>query len=567
MEQEAIKPLATMAGITAKKRAVKTAEEKELDKQFKSSAEGFFNNEKALEDFRPLAQPLDISIIDFHYLLTPKLKLSTWQADELRRFAGEFGNQKFTYNKEVPYLMNLRAANGSGKDEIIIGRSALWKTLTGFKNRTIITTGSERQLILQTIPHLTALANRCNEVFGGTTFRSTQKHYFSPRTGSEILAFVTDEPKRAEGYHPWSRDDGTPGEMVIIVNEAKTPADEIFDALDRCTGYTHMLRISSPDKKAGRFYRDSLASVNYPEQTPPAPFIPGRWYAKKVTAWQCDYIPRSHILRQIEAHKDHPEWILSSIDGEFADVDLEHVVIPSTLWDSRLINKPAQSGHDIGIGADWAAGNDECVVYVRKGNKVILEYCFYETDIEKAVNLVDKKLIAFKSLPYIFNADDGGIGNAHNTLLFNRGWRVTRRHNQSPPVHNPQKYLNFGAESYAHIKDLLTYNLLIPYGTTENCKLKDQITHRRARTGGKGKIQLFAKPDERKALGYSPDRADAFVLCFWSYRPKTRFGPAKEPARRESLAELEERIAWGGDVLFRKEKKYAGKPTFICSDV
>ena len=566
LAKASVKEVATIAGLVEKKAQLKYVDRGHEARFFKANDEGFIAKANELEHLAPtLPEPLNLDIVAFHYMLSPNLKLTDWQATELKRFAGQFANGQFNYTAEIPYLMNLRAANGSGKDEIIICRSLLWKALTGFKNRGIVTTASERQLLTQTIPHLTRGANRCNEIFGDGTFRTTQKHYYCLKTGSEILAFVTDEPKRAEGFHPWSRDDGNPAHMCIIVNEAKTPADDIFDALDRCTGYTHQLRISSPDRKAGRFYRDSISSINYPEQNPPAPFVPGKWYAKKVTAWECHYIPRSHIERQIAAHVNDPGWILSSIEAEFADIDLEHIVIPSTLWEARIDEPPPLIESGIGIGGDWAAGNDENSVFVRKGNKVIFEFHFTEKNTERAVDIIDSKLHRFKNLPYIFNADDGGIGHALNDMLHNRGWKIRRRHNQSPPVFNSTEYLNFGAESYHHVRDLLTHNLIIPH-VSKTSILSEQLCHRRAKPSDRGKLKLIKKSEERNDLGYSPDRADAFVLCFWSYRPKTRFKQETgEQSGRKSIEELIDELSWG--VTTPNLPKDNGRPTFIRTNI
>ncbi|RMD66934.1 hypothetical protein D6833_00855, partial [Candidatus Parcubacteria bacterium] len=328
----------------------KVKAKKKLTKHIKRNKENldyFDSTELSIID--PTGEALELSPVELHYITTPRMVLYDWQAEELLRLHGHLDanpeSKRFIFDADNPCLYILCAGNGVGKDEIVLARFAVTFALTNYKARVIITTSSKEQLLRQTGPHCRSLVARVNKIFG-KVFRSTQVHHFCELTGSEIALFVTDEAGRAEGYHPW-----TGGKMVLGVNEAKSVPDEIFEALHRCTGYSHFLQVSSPPtKKAGEFYRDASQAREDNSEYPNA-LEPNKWYLRQVSAFECPHIPRSHLERMLQTRPRW--WIRSSIYADLPEDENDpSIVIPSHLWNDLLKNPPAAVGSDIGIGLD-----------------------------------------------------------------------------------------------------------------------------------------------------------------------------------------------------------------------
>lgn len=467
-----------------------------------------------------------------------------WQAEELLRLGGYLeptSGDRVIPDEENRLLYGLPAANGSGKDQFIFAGFAIWWAVCGCKNRLIGTSFDSKQIKDQSEPSIKYLIDRFCAVFGQHWFRSVQGHHVCLETGSEIVLFATDDPGRAEGYHPWPG-----GKMALVVNEAKNVPEAIFDAIRRCTGYSMFILISSPAGKSGTFYNNSLRGVRHP-----APCKLNQWFYRHVSAHDCPHIPRSHIEEQISTM---PEWwVNSSINAEFSDAD-DAVIIPDYHLLALAQNLPPVQGDDIGIGLDTAGGVDENSCYVRKGNDVIHEFHFRQKDTTETSASIDAQLSPWKHLNYIFNADDGGISQAITDNLVKLGWKVSRRRNQSP-ANNKSKFLNLGAESWWNLRMLIIrkeirLNLYNKDKTInpKYAKLLSQLTSRRldGKESAQGKLKLEPKPEHKQRMRESPDRADALVLCFYGYRSRFFEKPQSAPQRPviASMQEFAAKYGW-----------------------
>lgn len=504
-------------------------------------------SEEALKLLRPTGQPLPFaSPLHMLKVVCPELVPHAWQKEELLRLGGYLDpsdlSKRATIDEHNAFMLNLPAANGSGKDQYLIAPFAVWFALVGCRNRTIITSASHDQLKSQTAPSILYIIEAVNRLFPGT-FRTVEFHYVCTLTASEIKLFATDEEGRAEGYHPWHG-----GRMAIIINEAKTV--RMFNALRRCTGYAYWLEISSPGPKSGDFYQSSLNAVCYPA----LPEL-NHYYHRRISAYDCPHIPKAHIERMREEMT--PEWFQSSILAEFSEVGESIVVTSSMLLTTRAAHVE-RIGEDIGIGLDLAAGGDENSCYVRKGNRVIHEFHFRQRDTTITDQQIDTELAPWKQLDYAFNADDGGIGRAIIDNLAKRGWKITRRLNQSP-AYNKREFLNLGAEMYFHLRRLIMrHAIILPNEPVFNKQIVSRYYGRQDTTG---KFKLESKPDSRARNKFSPDRADAFVLCFFSYRPSVvaEVAPVQSGAPK-SLAQFIEQLAWNPESLKRHGNTKRARP-------
>lgn len=479
-------------------------------------------------------------------VIAPEMLPHPWQAEELLRLGGFLNpasSTKHDITDQLPYKLCMPAANGSGKDQFIIAAFSVWFAISGCKNRTIITSASHDQLKSQTAPGIIDLIERCNRLFG-PVFKLVEFHYVCTLTASEIKLFVTDEEGRAEGFHPWYG-----GKMAIVINEAKTV--KMFGALRRCTGYAYWLEISSPGPKAGDFYKSSLSAVHYPA-TP----VLGKYFMRTISAYDCPHIPASHI----EWCKENmtPEWFASSVLAQFSDVG-ESVVVPSSLWNELLLRAPAPSGDDIGIGLDAAAGGDETSCFVRRGNRVIHDFHFRQKDTTVARDIISRELEPWREHDYKFYGDDGGISRAVLDMLKEKGWRIVRRLNQSPAI-NKREFLNLGAEMYFHVRRLVMRALVVPH--VEPIFVRQLTSRYYGRQETSGKFKLEGKPEARVRTKESPDRADAYVLCFASYRaalsstsPIVQSAAAGIPVER-----LRDKLSWDFSAIIKQPTHAKRRP-------
>lgn len=512
------------------------------------ATKGLFNG--GIQNVDVTREPLNIpNPVIWIKMLMPELKPHKWQFEELMRLAGYLDHNDFSQRWDItdlqPFKPVYSAANGSGKDMVIIAGFATWFSVVGCRNRTIITSSSFEQTKFQTEPHIREFCQRANSRFG-PLFRWTQFHYVVPELGSEIKLFATDEAKRAEGYHPFPG-----GRMAIIINEAKSVEPAIFDALSRCTGYSYWIEISSPGRRSGHMYNAASSAVAYPN-----PALTGQYYFRRIPASECSHIPQTHIDAMIYERGENDPWVRSSIFAEFSDYN-EPVIITEWAFDKCNLNPVAQQGTDIGIGLDLAGGGDEDACFVRQGNRVIHSFFFRQADTDLAADLIDKQLSPWKTLDYVFRADNGGIGQAIIDQLVKRKWRIRRTNNQSPAF-NKREYLNLGAELWFYVKRLIERrDIAIPQGID---KLKQQLTTRyyRGFDSTQGKLALESKA-EAKANGHpSPDRADAFVLCFSTYRPNR---PVIEDTKKpRHLVTMEELIKLAHRGMMRPPAGYLAAP-------
>lgn len=449
--------------------------------------------------------------------LMPELEPYKWQYETLLQTAGyltpgKYGpNDKTPITVDNPFLFAGPMANGSGKDLVLIAAFATWFPVIAERNRVVITSASHEQIKYQTEVHIRNLCTRANEKFG-QLFKSVEFHHIVPELGSEIKLYATDEAGRAEGYHAFHG-----GQLAVILNEAKSIKEDINVATERYRGLTHRLEISSPGQKSGFFYSNvkDENTIHYP-----APVKLGTYYTRKVTAFDCPHIPASLIERLIHKYGADSLLVMSSIFADFCDLD-SPVVITEFEYEQWINSKVEPVGDDIGIGLDIAAGGDEDACFVRKGNKIVHSFFFRQPNVITASELIDQQLLPWKDSKYTFRADNGGVGMGCIDNLTKLGWKIVRTNNQSP-ARDKRQFLNLGAEQWYHLKRLLARKDIVPYVVD---KLKTQLTSRywRGLDSTQGKLALESKQEAKASGRPSPDRADAYVLCNASYRP--RFNP------------------------------------------
>lgn len=461
-----------------------------------------------------IEDPVELLFLLDDDIASGKVKLHKWQIQFLLDFARGGETDKF------PFQAIVRAANGSGKDKYIIAPCVVWLCMRYKKARAVVTSSSGVQLDNQTCAYIDMLCKAANNKFG-EIWKTNYRYYECFATESPIVCFATDEPGKAEGYHPLAFG----AKMVLMESEAKTVPDEIHNAMSRCTGYTHRCLVSTPGNIIGHFHDLDSTAISRKELTDIIKDIqPTDYIRYHVTAFDCEHIPRSSIEL---AKKNLPggefgSAYKSQVLAEFGTTD-EMVVIPN-IHVYRCIERTGKPLHTKHIretynrgGLDLSDGGDETVLIVRNGNKLLKVIPFRFDNTEDTVAfLVDCfKENGLDHPDAIINADCGGLGKPILDRMYRMGWTNIRYKDNRATPRYPKTYKNFGAESWFHVRRLFEQKELILF---EDVVLVRQLSSRYYKMLGGSVHQLLSKLEQRSRGYPSPDRADAFVLAFCDYK-------------------------------------------------
>ena len=398
--------------------------------------------------------------------------------------------------------------NGAGKSSGVVAALALWWSSSHVRGRVVITTKDAKQLDQQLLPAL----ERHRARFRLWKWVSSPYTEISTGNGGRIIAFTTNDAGRAEGWH---KEDDTDAPLLIIVDEAKSVEDRIFQAIDRCT-FNSLLYVSSPGLMQGPFYQAF---------TRDAPLFRRR----RVTLLECPHISPARIQGMIAKYgREHP-LTQSSIYGEFMNQDAASAFV-FTLSDVQRAVRTALAprSRDRSAFCDFAAGGDENVLAIRHGAQVEIAAAWRDANTHASVNRFTLEFKKAGLAPHEIFADEGGLGRPMVDSLWAAGWEINRVNFGSRPF--DPIYENRGAEMWHETAaSLHRGELLLPADDL----LISQLTTRKCKVTSIGKLGLESKADLLQRGGKSPDRADA-VCGAWACRAMLGH------AQRDLLAAREE---------------------------
>jgi len=387
----------------------------------------------------------------------------------------------------------LRAANGSGKTSTVISAILIWHALVYPRSIAVTTAGVFRQVESQLWP---SLRNHIAKLGGAWEVTSGEIRYLHPNGNtSRIIGYSATDPGRAEGWHA---EDHEYHPLLMVVDEAKTVADPLFEAISRCQP-TRLLIASSPGGTSGAFYRAFTKEANM-------------WSKHAVTAFDCPHITQKQIDEITQRYGEKHPLTRSMIYGEFVDIGAESLVINLNQLQNCYNAPPRFKPGVRKAGVDFAAGGDQNVICISDGNKILPMIAWREKDTMAAVG---RFIVEFKKAGLEANniyADASGMGMVMCDALAESGWSVNRV-NFGASAYDNNAYTNRSAEMwYGMAKKIEDAEIILP----EDEDLTAQLTCRRTITNSKGKLGVESK-DSMRARGLaSPDRADALALCLSS---------------------------------------------------
>ena len=290
---------------------------------------------------------------------------------------------------------------------------------------------------------------------------------------------------------------------MIIVDEAKTVKDDIFEAIERCKP-TRLLIASSPGYAEGEFYRSHTIRKKYYETFVQRASECPHWKRQDIDKLR-DKWGTDHILFKSMVMAEFMESVADAVVGLKAVEDL-------------IADPPMEKRAGGGIGGNggntqrkafcdfaWSGDGDENVLAYRDGNVVTIEETFQGDNIDA---ICGRFIAAFNRLglrAHQIDGDEGGGGKLICDRLQNLGWRINRVNNGAPPRYS-QHYANLAAEMWFEgAQQIARREIILPNDDT----LRAQMLDRKRVPNPRGKLAVESKSDMKKRGVGSPDRADA----------------------------------------------------------
>lgn len=441
----------------------------------------------------PLPKP-PLSPAEFAYFMLG-LKLYPWQLEMVEA------------SRHYHARTALVAANGSGKTACVNVVLLLWFLWAYPRGIAMVTSGSWKQLRTQLWPNL----EMYRQTFPTWTWNS--ERISTPEKGF-IEAYSTTDPGKAEGHHEHLPE----RPVMLMVDEAKSVPETIFQALSRCTP-TFFILTSSPGAPSGAFYRAFHGNEAK------------LYHSVRATAFDCPHIQKWKIeLAQATYGPNYEKDPIyrSMILAEFTEGE-DAMLIPKATLLQALEHPPEKRDGVTYAAVDWAAGGDETVMAVRRGNSLRILYKNRERD----TTLAAKKIVQVcRNLGITQGKSFGdvcGIGLAIMQAAEKmHGWRF-REFNGGSPVED-EHYVNLNAQAWYYFRQCLEQGQIhFENGLDE--ETIEQLTDRLVLWDKRGRIQCEPK-DKMKERGVSsPDRADALIMAWWAGRHMSYADrpPAKMP--------------------------------------
>ncbi len=234
----------------------------------------------------------------------------------------------------------------------------------------------------------------------------------------------------------------------------------------------------------------------------------------EISLHDCPHIPKEKIDDTIKQYGEHHPFTRSTLYGEFMDSDDQH----RHVFDLADIESNRNSSIDYiagtcVVGCDFAAGGDENVLCVRKGNKIDAIIHWREKDTMSAVGRFIWEFSQRHLKPEWIWGDGSGVGITMCDRLAEAGWPINR-FNFGGAALNPA-YKNAGSFAWHETASLIKTNRIIfPRDIECRDQLISQLTARFSKFDSSGKLWMETKEEMFRRGLKSPDLADAFCMCF-----------------------------------------------------
>jgi hypothetical protein len=405
------------------------------------------------------------------------------------------------YDWQCQILLNYEAgnptagacANFTGKTSTVFPICALWTLYNFPRARLMYLSATSAQVKNQFFASLSRFRSR--PAFAGWTWLETEVR--NPH-GGFMFGRATDTGGHIEGIH-----DQVDSPAALLVDEVKSVADDVLDALSRCHT-SFRLFMSSTGAAFGGFYTIMTSQSHL-------------WRTFRVTSSMCPHVgaaeieaDRQNLKASVFAIKHDAQFLYDAGDSM---ISLEHVR-------ALIDNPPEYEPGETTAFCDFAGPGDESVLAVCDGNKVAVIDAWRSRD---TMHSVGKFLTLFRKLNlqgYQIGGDEG-YGHQLMDRMNEEGFSLQRFHNGAP-ARRSDLYFNLSAEQWSEFAQKVERRqIIIP----NDEKLVAQLTSRRKLYDSRGRERLESKADLRARGVESPDRADAIIGAAAMQTGRTDWAP------------------------------------------
>jgi phage terminase large subunit len=404
------------------------------------------------------------------------------------------------------YNTAIVTCNGSGKTSVLIPSFVLWLLHTFPTARCPITSGSWLQVEKQIFGNIRRFA--AHPAFKGWTFNDSEIR--TPANGY-AQAISTSEPERLEGWHT---DPSSP--LAYIIDEAKTFDDVKFSGIDRClTDFRILLSTAGPC--TGKFYRAFSSEL-------------AQWWTLRVPSSMCPHIPQQKVEQDRANYRHIPSKFASMHEAEFSD-DEGQLIIPPGMLRRAIENPPAfVDGSQVAF-CDFAAGGDQNVCAVRRGNRITVEAKWKETNTLQAVRRFISIFEKLRLSPHQVYCDGSGLGVTMCDALDEEFGQVHRVLNGSSA--EDDAYSNRGSEIWFLAKRAIEDGYIILPGDPE---FFTEATDRQIHYDNGQYLLAEPKKVMKKRGLHSPDVADAVLAAIVCGPQNFTMSPKAQARQVKALA-------------------------------
>jgi len=353
------------------------------------------------------------------------------------------------------------------------------------------------------------------------------------------IGFSTDKPARAEGWHAPA--------ILFIFDEAKGIPQWLWDSVRGLMtgGFCRWLAISTTDgvevgenyyrifeKEESDWNRIHIKATDSPYITGEK-FkyidIPNIEHPEKFTRKE---VSPDDVMIQI-ANQEYideckKEWgeesvlYLTKVDGQIIDQAADTLIKLSQIH-SMFKNAENKNFNDEGrkeAGVDVAyGGTDDSVFYTRKGMKVLDHKVIpakHMPEEEKIDYLADElEVFLGRDKEFMIKIDDTGVGGGLTSAMQRRKYKVVPVNN-AEEANDPDNYPNTITEMWFEVSKIIQ-----EISCPQDERLKTELVNRKYKPLDKKGRRVIESKEEYKKRGFrSPDKADAFLLCFYERKPK-----------------------------------------------
>lgn len=432
--------------------------------------------------------------------------IEKWQEVFLRALGEHMTENALRQDMGLDYKV-FRAAVTSGHG---VGKSTLiaWLVLffmsTRPECRGVVTANTQAQLELKTWPEL-----------GKWHDMLINKHWFA-RTATQIFfAAYTDETKKKNYmFNAQTVSTETPegfqglhnleSAVVVLVDEASGIDEKVMEIIEGAMtdGEPFIVKFGNPTRPDGEFFE--CAEGKYAHM----------YYHQSVDSREVTFTNKEAIADIVRKYGENSDEAKVRVYGQFPSVAFDGFIPPALVSECQQREVWRDDNAPLVLGIDVARyGNDRTVLFGRKGRdaRTWPSWDFKGLDSVQVAEKVAEWAMTYKPDAIVVeNSANSGSGVIDTLRHWN--YKVFEVYPGARSA-QPQLYDRLREEWWVAARQwMYDGGCLDPADTelfSELTKLRYKVDHHHGT-----QLQVEAKAEMKKRIGFSPDRADAFVLTF-----------------------------------------------------